>query len=930
MGEIHTGILVTRKAGDLNAAVKVNFKDLFKALSAGALHVGFENWAGATQKAVQAVGAIGVRKDPGEQAWLLIHGALTQAVWELVGGNFGLLSKPREDFAGFCDSIGDSLEEHLIVIDDKFFERPGEAPFVQSFSKGFEQWLTEWGFGEAPAQAAAARLPSYFTFALNDRWRAAPDDYSAVQEALDTPFTKAGKRELGWTRYAAWLNREEPVFEEAFSLKQIYVPLRACYEKKSKESRESISPGGIEGDGKKSKRTVVDLAESLDAWLNKAARGDAIRVITGGPGCGKTSFARLFAARHAEKGSVRVLFVPLHQLELSDSLITAIDGFVRYNEFLSHDPLDPEDGEQRLLLVLDGLDELSKQGVVGGQIAHEFVIEVDRQVTRFNSAKTRLQILLCGRPVAVQECSASLREPGQVLNVLSYTETEDEKHDLLEDPKGLLDGDNADQRQLWWRQYGQLTGRGYSGLPNELAREELNEISAQPLLNYLLALSYVRGEVDFGAPETNRNKIYEDLISAVYDRKKWAGKQHRTLEGLSDHDFLRVLEEITVAVWHGDGRTATIREIEKHCAETGVGRLLKRFQKGAEAGVTRLLTAFYFRQVGQREEGDRTFEFTHKSFGEYLTARRILREVDRMSRQLAAREDDPDDGWDEREALRHWVQVSGPTAIDDDVNRFLADESRIAVKEKLRGRHKMLCALISFRLRHGMPIERVEPRPRVFQEEMEWCRNADEAMLVVRSWCAGVLQEHSQIEAPRGNSFGSWVKFMQGQRIGGRNRLSMSALDWIKVGEPQRLEIADLYRANLSRTNLRSVSLIMANLHGADLEGADLEGAHLIQANLQRANLQRANLEGVYLQEADLQGANLQGANLRGALVGLANLQRADLEGADLEGAHLIQANLKRANLKRANLKGANLKGANLKGANLDPGQKKLARTEVK
>ena len=890
MGEIHTGILVTRKAGELNASVKVNFKDLFKALSEGALHVGFENWAGAAQKAVQAVGAIGVRKDPGEQAWLLIHAALTQAVWELAGGNFGLLSKPREDFAGFCDSIGDSLEEHLIVIDDKFFERPGEAPFVQSFSKGFERWLTEWGFGEAPAQAAAARLPSYFTFALNDRWRAAPDDYSTVQQALDTPFTKAGKRELGWIRYAAWLNREEPVFEEAFSLKQIYVPLRAYYEKKTKESRESIGPGSVEDDDKKSERTVVDLAASLDAWLRKAARGDAIRVITGGPGCGKTSFARLFAARHAKKGSIRVLFVPLHQLELSDSLITAIDGFVRYNEFLSHNPLDPEDGEQRLLLVLDGLDELSKQGVVGGQIAHDFVIEADRQVTRFNSAKTRLQVLLCGRPVAVQECSASLREPGQVLNVLPYTETEDEKHDRLKDPKGLLDGDNADQRQVWWKQYGQLTGRGYSGLPEELARDELNEISAQPLLNYLLALSYVRGEVDFGAPETNRNKIYEDLIRAVYDRKKWAGRQHRTLEGLSDQDFVRVLEEIALAVWHGDGRTATIREIEKHCAETGVGRLLKRFQKGAEAGVTRLLTAFYFRQVGQREEGDKTFEFTHKSFGEYLTARRILREADRMSRQLAARERDPDDGWDERGALRHWVQVCGPTAIDNDVNRFLADESGITVKEKLRSRHEMLCGLINFRLRHGMPIERVEPRPQVFQKEMEWCRNADEAMLVVRSWCAGVLQERSQIEAPSINSFGAWVKFMQGQRTGDGNRLSMSALDWMEMRAVQMLPIADLYSANLYRSDFRFVGLAMANLEGANLVGANLQEGMMWEVDLRQANLQEANLQGANLEEANLRRANLQEANLQGANLQEANLQGANLQEANLQGANLQEA----------------------------------------
>ena len=57
-------------------------------------------------------------------------------------------------------------------------------------------------------------------------------------------------------------------------------------------------------------------------------------------------------------------------------------------------------------------------------------------------------------------------------------------------------------------------------------------------------------------------------------------------------DFLRVLEEIGLAAWHGDGRSTTVREIEEHCQASGVGILLKDFQEGAKAGVTRLLAAF--------------------------------------------------------------------------------------------------------------------------------------------------------------------------------------------------------------------------------------------------------------------------------------------------------------------------------------------------
>jgi replication-associated recombination protein RarA len=49
------------------------------------------------------------------------------------------------------------------------------------------------------------------------------------------------------------------------------------------------------------KRVVVDLQAELEAWLRKADKDDAIRVICGGPGCGKSSFAKIFAATCAAR-----------------------------------------------------------------------------------------------------------------------------------------------------------------------------------------------------------------------------------------------------------------------------------------------------------------------------------------------------------------------------------------------------------------------------------------------------------------------------------------------------------------------------------------------------------------------------------------------------------------------------------------------------
>lgn len=147
-------------------------------------------------------------------------------------------------------------------------------------------------------------------------------------------------------------------------------------------------------------------------------------------------------------------------------------------------------------------------------------------------------------------------------------------------------------------------------------------INTQPLLNYLLALSFTRKKIDF-TKGINLNLIYEDLVAAVHQRG-YETHPHPTIRHMSLNDFGRVLEEIGLASWHGDGRTTTVSEIKEHCIASGLESMLDKFQEGVEEGVTRLLAAF-FRKFGQRSSGDSTFVFTHKSFGEYLTSRRIVR-----------------------------------------------------------------------------------------------------------------------------------------------------------------------------------------------------------------------------------------------------------------------------------------------------------------
>ena len=433
-------------------------------------------------------------------------------------------------------------------------------------------------------------------------------------------------------------------------------------------------------------------------------------------------------------------------------------------------------------------------------------------------------------------------------------------------------GSKIDQRSTWWRRFGEATGRPYEGLPADLASKKLEELTDQPLLNYLLALSYVREELDFST-EPNLNQIYRDLLAAVYERGWDRQKGHPATEGLEEEQFIRILEEIALAVWHGDGRKATVRSIEESCKRARLNRFFERFAKGAEEGVTQLLTAFYFRQHGQDGEGDRTFEFTHKSFGEYLTARRIVRQIEQIDHELAEAEKNLDRGIDEQEALVRWAQCCGPAKIDGYLYSFVAAEVALKDLETCARWQKRVLHLIGHLLRQGMPMTKLD-LPNYLEMKIQ-ARNAEEALLVVHSACAQVTEKVYKMKWPSRTAAGDWIHQLRGQR-----------------DETESTALSCLHHLDLSGQTLFFIDLYRAILDGARLDGAILDGAILDGARLHGARLHGAILDGAILDGAILDGARLEGASLDGAILDGASLDGASLHGASLHGASLDGASL--------------------------------------
>jgi uncharacterized protein YjbI with pentapeptide repeats len=613
----------------------------------------------------------------------------------------------------------------------------------------------------------------------------------------------------------------------------------------------------------------------------------------------------MFATKLAAK-ECRVLLIPLHLVDPRDDIEKIVGGFAQDNVGLPDNPLDPKKGAKRLLLLFDGLDELSESGKTGTDLARAFLESAEKYVHRKNHEGLRLQILVSGREVAVQQGSNLFRRPGQVLTVIPYHVPESaQKEQKMVDPKGLL---TEDQRDGWWQAFGAATGQTFAEMPPKLRRRDLDDVTAQPLLGFLVAKNYLTNTVDF-SQRVNRNKIYESLLGGVYERAYADHVTHPTTRAFERKDFDHALEEIAIATWHGNGRTATVSEIAGRMEQEGKWKHFVNDCKGGRGdGIMQLLLAFYFRRAGRTAAHEHAFEFTHKSFSEYLVALRIVRLLKRMSVEIGRYEHD-DGGWCQSEALRHWALVCGPKTLDFHIHRFFVDEVALVESAQALAWQQMLAKLIGEVLRNGMPMEKLSGGL-TYMEQSRQARNAEEILLAALHACACVTQEKSRIDWPEKTSAGEWIGRLAGQTMGGTNRLAMWCLDFLDL-HGCVLFGRDLHDAQLSWSDLSD-----ADLSHAILDGAFLEGAILDRAFLFHASLKRTILEGAILEDAMLSHANFTGATLEGAILHRANLEGANFHSTILDSASLASANLDGATFSFATLMHTNFIGANLDSAN--------------
>lgn len=376
----------------LHKKVKFDLKPVFKGVTKLITHAATLKLEELGNDTVETLTGLGLESTPNELAFILIKRALSAAFLELAEDSFTHFEdKGNAATRRLSQQLEKDLSTLKIELGRSFLDAPGEQKFLADILPLYSQWLVDMGVAPHSAELISSRLPSYFIFALTNEWRKNHSQYKTLIDALQTPFAKAAERELDWQNYFAMLSRrtQENIFDEPFSLAQIYVPLNAYY--LEERTGKKASSDKFE---KRDKRVAVDLATEITNWLKKGKVDDAIRVVSGGPGSGKSSFTKILCSEVAAQNIAKPIYIPLHLIDPTREVSEEVAKFVRDEGLLRFNPLDPEIKESKLLLVFDGLDELANQGKVAAQVARDFVHAVEKMVERRNIGPLPIKVLL--------------------------------------------------------------------------------------------------------------------------------------------------------------------------------------------------------------------------------------------------------------------------------------------------------------------------------------------------------------------------------------------------------------------------------------------------------------------------------------------------------------------------------------------------------
>ena len=789
-------------------------RHLGEAATQGVLLQGWPNVAASLSKAAET---IEIKQSEGALAWQLLLTGIGEALTEVANQQPPTLVNER-DVATISKRVQQEATDLIIPVD--FLDHPWTLPPVALAKNTLLKWLAPPADSAVPQDLVnlERRFESALVLGLHRAIRGDEAHYRPLFDLRKDPTGSAWQVLEDWRQYRAWLISEfrtAPVFDESFAIDQIYVPLNAWHWGQQETNGETEP---------KKVRAVVNLNDDMLAWLRGERGNGRLRLVSGGPGSGKSSAMKALAATLTEEGNnnrpTDVLLFPLQRFQWRSGIVESVEATLNtYTDQMRHNPLDPshlrERKETPLLLIFDGLDELAASTQVSEAISATFLRELNTTLRNWDHQP--VWVIVTGRDAIFGNIEGpTTAPPGERFQLLPYHVR---RRRTYHDPDSLLLTDN---RKEAFRRFAEAKGQPSDDLPEMYRNRNLHDVSAEPLLNYFL-LTSGPDKISDG----NLAQIYSTLFERLHARNRQdAGKP---AAGLDQEIFDQVFEAMAVAAWRTGGTRAAswdevLTEVDREDSylQSAQSKLRDAFDtqmldRGAQKPF-RLAAAFF-----SRNEQATGVEFTHKSFGDYLYARRLAKAIASMAEELILTPAV------EEGMLHRWEKLTSDRRMSQEVRRFLELEIEATVgTETLAKRHNVLTSVVERVFREGWQVTSETPPRRVEQRGSQM----EEALFI--AWHAMWRPEENR--------------------------------RYWKLGE----NTGDLLYRALARQGsahgLQYDSVFVCSWSGADLRGAAFGNLNLSAADLGDANLQGADLEGANLQGANLEGANLQGADLADAI----------------------------------------------------------------
>jgi tetratricopeptide (TPR) repeat protein len=587
-----------------------------------------------------------------------------------------------------------------------------------------------------------------------------------------------------------------------------------------------------------------------------------------------------------------------HLRSLENNLTDTLENYLDTVDFVKSDSGWLTDNNTRFLFLLDGFDELLLEGRASGGL-QEFL----QQVELFGQSSHH-RFLVTGRPLALQG----------IERLLSQTKS-------LE--RVSLEPMDDSIRQTWLDKWAAKVGtqeaEDFQQFLQACPVEIKDNLAREPLLLYLLGRMHREQRLNVQmfaeAQEEIKAKIriYDEAVKWVLDKQR--EDENLRLAGLESEDLRRFMTEAALCVVQSGKECAKVAMLEARLKDSNdsIAALIQKARQDTpletvkeERVLNNLLTAFYIKPASGDKGG--SVEFTHKSFGEFLFAERLVESFLDWTRKVKRRQREEDDV--STEAMDQQIyDLLGYGNLTPEIVDYLtglwAENSELDLVHLFERLEHFYLRWCDGEFIDAPPENLPQYKMRLLKEQ-----------LPERDTPLGLRQ----VDVYTGLNV--MILLLVLHRYAKVKDELKDKIAFYPCGQPhtEKLDPGRLLRIIGYSQCLGAFAfnqILRVFLREADLSGALLFNIYLREANLSGADLSRA-----FLIQADLSGANLSGANLSRAFLGQADLIQANLSGADLSGANLRQADLREANLSGADLSGANLSRADLKAVKSESGTK--------